>query len=106
MSPTKPTAVRVSVASTNKAQLQALRRADQPTALHPREDRVGGHGLNAVGVYGLDVAALAEWITAIPLTEWPAGSHTELRPCMVTDLQWHGIMHKWLELTFTSCGEK
>ncbi len=32
------------------------------------------------------------------------GSISTIRGAASADLQWHGIMHKWLELTFTGCG--
>lgn len=37
----------------------------------------------------VDVAAMAAWIAAIDLREWPQQSFTELKPAMVTDLGWH-----------------
>ena len=36
------------------------------------------------------IEAMAVWIAAIPFTDWPQQS-PELRPAMVTDLNWHGF---------------
>ena len=46
-------------------------------------------------------------LTGIPVKyALMGGSICTGRGATTVDLQWHGIMHKWLELTFTDCGEK
>jgi hypothetical protein len=39
----------------------------------------------------VNVSEMIEWIGEIPLVDWPQQSATELRPSMVTDLQWRGF---------------
>jgi hypothetical protein len=39
----------------------------------------------------VDVVSLAAWIAAIDFADWPQQSLRELRPAMVTDLNWYGF---------------
>lgn len=41
----------------------------------------------------VDVSEMAAWIAAIPFCEWPQQYRVDeqLRPAMVTDLDWHGF---------------
>jgi hypothetical protein len=39
----------------------------------------------------VDASKLATWISAIDFNDWPQQSFTELKPAMVTDLEWHGF---------------
>jgi hypothetical protein len=52
-------------------------------------------GVNPVELLeaGLDVSGLIDWITAIDFAEWPQQHRVDdqLRPAMVTDLEWHGF---------------
>jgi len=41
----------------------------------------------------VDVGELRDWVAAIPFEEWPQQHPTDdqLKPAMVTDLEWHGF---------------
>jgi hypothetical protein len=57
---------------------------------------------------GLDVANLVAWITSIEFSEWSQQHRVDhqLRPAMVTDLEWHGFGERtdaiveWLQQRF------
>lgn len=39
----------------------------------------------------VEVSGIVDWITGIPLTDWPQQSVGQLWPAMQTDLAWHGF---------------
>lgn len=52
---------------------------------------------------GLDVAAVASWISAIDFADWPQQHpiDAQLRPAMVNDLAWHGFGQRTTALVAT-----
>lgn len=54
----------------------------------------------------IDHKPLADWITSIPLEDWPQQNRIDdqIRPSMVTDTNWHGFGTRTDDLVRELCG--